>query len=285
MQCRGLGCSGSCQPRHASLGQGCSAAVPCDSTVGWCKDSVCAPYLALNALCTAASRCTPGTFCDGNPSKCVALHPLNGICVATSQCQTNLYCDLSIASPGKCHSLVAAGGTCLASDACAANLRCDSATKTCATRTRELGETCSTNQKCINSYCKGATGSTLGVCTGLMTEGTVCTTTESTCQPHLFCDPGTLRCKALGSRGALCNVQVTVPQCKSMLTCRNGFCDSLGVLNEACTATMVCARPLFCDANAGRCTAQRAVGGECAGASECISQVCSSGTCSASCTY
>ena len=134
--------AGTCNPDAAAVGGSCADA-ECQNGLYCTESSMCAPLLAVGAMCFLSSECAYGSSCFGEPGVCTATAATGASC-ATADCdKVGDQCD---SATMKCKALSKDGEACAAGFAgffaCINPLFCDQTSLKCAQRPT-LGATCS----------------------------------------------------------------------------------------------------------------------------------------------
>jgi hypothetical protein len=290
-------CGGTCRRGLLLPGESCTNVYSrCDPDRGWCKydgtsgTAICEAYLEIGADCANSSEgmCNYSTaFCDWNNRTCVARPRLGESC-AMANCQEGLYCDTyTEPSSPTCKSLLGDGETCPSYGSCASSLYCDPNSYKCTSSKPSVGQSCTTYQSCVNSYCEGGTQTAPGICTEYKALNEPCTVFPDRCNSGLFCDEETLRCTPSKGLGEAC-VDNSEDRCKTFLICLDGVCEALPKTGEQCEldSPLPCTFLNRCDA--GVCVPLQAVGEPCDSNADCISEWCddsAGGVCSEECSY
>lgn len=203
--------------------------------------------VADGGACTINEECSPTSFCNGGGSgtACgMCLHrPQIGESCASIGCASDAWCDA-----GTCAALLPAGSTCTASDSsCAAGLACTSGT--CATPTPgAAGEPC------------GAAGCQTGLVCALSGTSVTCRAprTDGTCG------------RVLSGSDCAAGTTCTIPSGMS-----EGTCGAYPTLGQACQSA--CAAPARCVNML--CQPSTELFQPCGGNDECLSGICTGGTC------
>jgi hypothetical protein len=185
----GLYCTGEACATVLGVGDACSGNLSNEcGPSATCDASICQAITighAGDACDDVAARCIEGTFCqDGSCHVPVANVPLNGSC-GVDVCALGLNCNY-----GHCAPPLKAGAHCLSWEECGGG-----------------------------NYCQTDASSTT-FCAAPIHEGEACGATPW-CEPGLFCDATTKRCRRNVDEGAACDDAVP---CRLPFTCRDGLC-------------------------------------------------------------
>lgn len=182
--------AGTCNPDASAVGGSCVDA-ECQNGLYCTETSVCAPLLAIGAMCFSSSECVYGSSCFGEPGVCTATAATGASCAAADcdkvgdqcdsatmtckalgkdgeacpegfagffACINPLFCDQTSL---KCAPRPALGATC--SFVCEAGGFCNQTTKKCEAEKADLAS-CTGDSQCISSNCEIASGAQMGTC-------------------------------------------------------------------------------------------------------------------------
>ena len=107
----------------------------------------------------------------------------------------------------------------------------------------KLGESCTMNSDCIDSYCDGSTQ----VCTTYLRSGEP-TTSDADCQPGLAMRNGL--CAALAATGESCS---SASDCESVGDYCSGTCTKVGLTGAMCVGDNECGPYYHCDTVSHAC--------------------------------
>lgn len=284
--CRGTACPRTCQPRSV-LNESCTSTSECRSGL-YCKFAVlvtdvgqCVAYGALGSPCENDVECSEGMLCISN--QCRAL-PAPGSPCLNSQCSEIGFC--AAIDGGTCVVRGALGASCTAHSECQSALACDPFTHLCVPLSPASGERCTLAQRCPSGQvCLGATTHTAGMCHLPQSEGGLCNTNFD-CEGHLTCQSGDggRSCQTRAPIGAACN---SAQSCQHGSVCTDSICTALPLPGQSCAQARVCrwglCRELANTDGGAVCGALLSAGQRCQRNSDCASDSCVGGMCSARC--
>jgi hypothetical protein len=317
LYCTGPDCSQVCSDHYGSVppGQVCDTIHPCDETLGSCHwiypadggivAGTCVAYLAVGQSCwgTSGAECGTSSYCD-DQGTCRARLDVGAACEQYRyQCKTGLYCAPlpgDAGYSGTCAAQVGSGSACFAWDACANGLNCNMTAHLCMPWFPTAGQPCTLDNSCYpyppGLYCKGAVGTTPGVCSMAtkVGSGQACATADpkdKVCTPGLRCDLQSATCLALlGNGQGPCTDN---SDCKMLESCvkqvtdagyaPTGTCQYAVTAGNGCPGLVDCLGPSFCDSATQTCVAPQPDGHACTGDSECANGNCFSNVCVAAC--
>lgn len=203
-----------------------AAGAPCNSTFdcagGWCQvtstcPGICTAYVALDAACTAADRCPPGSACANG--FCRAYRPAGASCSADAPCEPyGLTCT---GNPATCQPLKTSGG-CTTSAECMPTFNCSPPliAGSC-TPAKHLGDSCTPGRyecelftRCSNVSSQCTLLSQPGGGCGLFFEGEIALCLNGNCS--------LTTCASYAALGASCGSNA---DCGPLAHC-NGVCAS-----------------------------------------------------------
>lgn len=234
---------------------------------------------------------------------------IGGRCSTSEECEGDAFCDGAGCPdvPGTCAARLGSGSACESDDECQSGLLCEDGA--CRTPASTSGGSCGggSGLECpIDELCIGADLETRGTCTPITEVFTrnldePCDPLEAElCSPELSCaitggTAGALEasCKAIAPSGGSC-FGASPDMCPRGEYCDalpqmgdlEGTCQTLPVEGEACGQslfTRVCGEGLECVTigDVQTCIRLKANGQACDSESECLSGVCTGGTCAA----
>jgi hypothetical protein len=261
----------------------CDYYVRCGSAeaVTTCVESfknIALPFAAANGLerQVAAVKAGQLTYHPDKARECLET-------IAAFACERSSANNLS--GPLACSQVfegtVTGGGTCIIAEQCVSQI-CTYAscpnqccTGTCTGSTppamRTVGQSCTTRDRCVDSYCSGAAG----MCVALTPVGSPCTTTQE-CGPGATCrivNGSTMTCEPLSPTLGVCS---TTSDCKLPSdVCQAGKCQTGGLTNFTCMGAGEC--QIFHNCTANKCSLLPGLGEQCG-----LNQSCRVGYCSSS---
>ena len=193
---------------------------PCNSTFdctsGWCQVTAacpgqCTPYVAIDAACTAADRCPPGSTCANG--FCRAYRALNDPCSADAPCEP--YALLCTGGPATCQP-------------------------------RKTSGTCVTSAECLPSY--NCTPPLIGgSCTPAKHLADSCTSGRYECELFTRCSNVTSQCTLLSEAGGSCLIlEGELAGCLDA-NCSWGTCASYRAIGAACGSNADCGPLAHCN--------------------------------------
>jgi hypothetical protein len=245
----------------------------------------CVAFAGVGQSCYIAP-CGPGLHCD-DLHKCRDGLDVGGNCPNNSWCKSTLACRMAVGDGGwvgNCGPFANNGDFCTGTEQCAKGLLCDTTFHQCLASSVPVGWACTSAQTCKDgSYCKGASGTTLGVCT-LPTRvgaGQHCASVDPVCMTGLYCSPSAAQCVARVGPAGACSVGVS-GQCKDHLACVGGVCTPKLAVDADCTVG-TCLDIYACDGQSHTCKGLGAFRAPCVYDFQCQSHNCSVGNCAAPC--
>jgi hypothetical protein len=246
----------------------CSLGVQCDQVkdLSTCKSSFQTMSSAVETL-VADVKAGIITYDPAKFSACLDEDQSRGCAFNGFHNTQNDPCD------GYLTGTVATGGACFYANECVSGIcnatssGCDASTAccpgTCGTLTSAdvtLGGACTVYDRCIDSYCEGASATSAGTCTALVaTAGAACDALDACA--------GTMFCNETSSTGGTCYQPGS----------EGGTCDP--TFNSFVDLECLDARD-YCDATTSKCVARVAVGGTCSstilceGLASCVNAKC-----------
>jgi hypothetical protein len=205
-----------------------------------------------------------------------------GACTLTQECNATSTCTGAAGMTcGMCTHTPQLGEPC-PMGTCASAAYCD-ATHTCTARVAAGGacDTTMASMCAVGTTCHVATGSTMGTCQMPMSMTTTCGSSTMTCAAGQLCvfENSMFTCRAPRTDGTCGQVVSGGSDCTGATSCDTTMmrCVPYPTLGQTCTN--VCAAPARCVNH--MCQPSTSIGGSCASNDECISGLCSMGTCSA----
>lgn len=219
----------------------------CDDA-SWCDDRNeacprCVPLAALGEPCLG-TLCADGSFCNTTTLECEPQRAEGMACERTSECQSfsvnsrawlacrNEVCakpaaageacvdqaDCSVfqrCHNGACSDRAPAGEACSSTLDCNPNTQCIQGTCVEACGIQRVGEPCTYDGLCLDSFCDDVTSS----CAPLKAAGTACADSDE-CADGLFCNTSRATCAPRAPDGTACGLN---DECMSSL-CSNQVC-------------------------------------------------------------
>jgi hypothetical protein len=289
----------------------CNLAVRCGLIADLASCSGLRPVVTVNPNLIAAAEAGAVTYDGAAAATCLA-----GL---TSTCDRSLLAGNRNA-PEACDHIftgtVGDQGACMLNEECISNVCIPSTgcTMACCPGTcygataparPALGQSCSTNTNCIDSYCE----TTTYTCAALLANGATCTGDEQ-CAIGLACTSTTRTCGPLAAVGATCSTDdncrsvgnycgpagkcvafgltgdscAAGEQCSMYYTCGGTTCALRPKLGDSCGGTSQgCIDLSYCDPTTQKCTALKPDGATCNGSNECKGGMCQFSTTTGTC--
>lgn len=118
------------------------------------------------------------------------------------------------------------------------------------------GAACWEDEQCSTTHCKGASGSTCGVCTARLAVGSTCGPQDE-CAVGASCLSGKCVAEVKSAAGGGCD-ELKNESCQAGLYCDSTArtCKPYVTEGGACSAELRCARELRCDSTSNKCVKQ-----------------------------